>query len=265
MQPIKSPLEIYKLLPKTNCRQCGMRTCLAFADAVLKGNKNIDECPPMAGSAALNIENQIARPKGIMEQQEQMLEELKKKIAGVDLPAVAQKLGGVYAGGKLTIKCLGKDFHVAAGGNVTSDIHVNTWVTVPLLNYILFGKGEDISGQWVPFRELKNGNIRQPLFKQRCEKPLQQMAERHTQLFEYLLSVFGKPMRNGFSSDNAYILYPLPKVPILISYSDPEEEMGMMVNIFFDQVVQENLDTGSVHMLCSGIVTMFEKITARHG
>lgn len=184
----------------------------------------------------------------------------------MDLAVIAQRLGGSYIDGKLTIKILGKDFHVDGSGNVTSAIHVNTWVTVPLLNYIIRYKGENLSGNWVAFRELKNGNIRQPLFEQRCEKPLQQMAERDMDLFEDLISVFGKPAKDIFSSDMAYILYPLPKVPIMISYWGPEEEgMEARVNIFFDQAAQENLDIESIHMLCSGIVTMFEKINARHG
>ncbi|WP_347490569.1 DUF3786 domain-containing protein [Desulfoscipio sp. XC116] len=266
MTQIKSPLDIYKLLPKSNCRQCGVRTCLAFADAVFKGNKSIAECPHMEGGDNQKIDGQVVRPRGITQQQEQMLEQLKRDLAGVDLSAVAPRLGGSYADGKLTIKILGKDFHVDAAGNVTSAIHVNTWVTVPLLNYIITGKGKNPSGSWVAFRELRNGHIRQPLFEQRCEKPLQKMAEHDVDLFEHLLAVFGKPVRDIFSSDMAYILYTLPKMPILISCWMPEEAgMEARVNLFFDQAAQENLDIDSIHMLCSGIVTMFEKITARHG
>lgn len=79
MQQIKSPLDVYKLLPKSNCRQCGMRTCLAFADAVFKGIKSIGECPQMEGSDNLDIDSQVTRPQGIIQQQEQMLQQLKRK------------------------------------------------------------------------------------------------------------------------------------------------------------------------------------------
>jgi ArsR family metal-binding transcriptional regulator len=40
-------IEIFKLLPKTNCRKCGRLTCMAFASALAKGNADIDECPEL--------------------------------------------------------------------------------------------------------------------------------------------------------------------------------------------------------------------------
>lgn len=40
-----SGLEIYKLLPKTNCRKCGFQTCLAFAMQLAKKAATTDKCP----------------------------------------------------------------------------------------------------------------------------------------------------------------------------------------------------------------------------
>jgi len=42
------PLDVYGLLPKTNCRLCGQSTCFAFACALLAGTRNIDQCPPLS-------------------------------------------------------------------------------------------------------------------------------------------------------------------------------------------------------------------------
>lgn len=33
------------LLPQLNCRQCGERTCVAFAVGLLLGQRRLDECP----------------------------------------------------------------------------------------------------------------------------------------------------------------------------------------------------------------------------
>ncbi|MDD4894793.1 MAG: (Fe-S)-binding protein, partial [Candidatus Omnitrophica bacterium] len=38
-----SGLDIYKLLPKTNCRECGFVTCLAFAMQLAKKAVSIDK------------------------------------------------------------------------------------------------------------------------------------------------------------------------------------------------------------------------------
>ncbi len=37
-------LEIYKLLPKTNCKDCGFPTCLAFAMQLATGKESIEKC-----------------------------------------------------------------------------------------------------------------------------------------------------------------------------------------------------------------------------
>ena len=48
-------LEIYKHLPKTNCKDCGFPTCLAFAMKMATKQVSLDKCPHVtaAGKAAL--------------------------------------------------------------------------------------------------------------------------------------------------------------------------------------------------------------------
>lgn len=42
---IGTGLVLHKLLPRTDCRQCGKKNCLAFALDLAKGNKKIEDCP----------------------------------------------------------------------------------------------------------------------------------------------------------------------------------------------------------------------------
>jgi ArsR family metal-binding transcriptional regulator len=46
-QSSPSMLEILKLLPKTNCRECGEPTCMVFAIRVTEGVKGPEDCPPL--------------------------------------------------------------------------------------------------------------------------------------------------------------------------------------------------------------------------
>ncbi|MBU0709627.1 MAG: acetyl-CoA decarbonylase/synthase complex subunit gamma [Candidatus Omnitrophica bacterium] len=46
-----SGLDIYKLLPKTNCRECGFATCLAFAMQLAKKTVTLDKCPHLKEEA----------------------------------------------------------------------------------------------------------------------------------------------------------------------------------------------------------------------
>ncbi|MFA5410638.1 MAG: acetyl-CoA decarbonylase/synthase complex subunit gamma [Candidatus Omnitrophota bacterium] len=51
-----SGLDIYKLLPKTNCKECGFATCLAFAMALAKKAVSIDKCPYLSAEAKKQLE-----------------------------------------------------------------------------------------------------------------------------------------------------------------------------------------------------------------
>ena len=53
-----SGLDIYKLLPKTNCRQCGLATCLAFAMQLAKKALPIEKCPFISLEAKNTLEEQ---------------------------------------------------------------------------------------------------------------------------------------------------------------------------------------------------------------
>lgn len=46
------PQEIYAILPKTNCGDCGDAACLAFAVKLVKGEKRPEDCPHLSASQA---------------------------------------------------------------------------------------------------------------------------------------------------------------------------------------------------------------------
>ena len=48
-------LDIFKLTPKTNCKQCGNPTCMAFAMKVAAGSLTIDKCPHMSAEALATL------------------------------------------------------------------------------------------------------------------------------------------------------------------------------------------------------------------
>ena len=41
---IDNAMAVFKETPKTNCRECGAKTCLAFAGAVFQRHKSIGDC-----------------------------------------------------------------------------------------------------------------------------------------------------------------------------------------------------------------------------
>ncbi len=55
-------LEIFKLLPKTNCKKCGMPTCLAFAMALAQKRAKLEDCPDVSQEAKEKLAAAAAPP-----------------------------------------------------------------------------------------------------------------------------------------------------------------------------------------------------------
>ena len=55
-------LEIFKLLPKTNCKKCGMPTCLAFAMQLAQKRIKLEDCPDVSEEAKEQLAAAAAPP-----------------------------------------------------------------------------------------------------------------------------------------------------------------------------------------------------------
>ncbi|MGE5637225.1 MAG: acetyl-CoA decarbonylase/synthase complex subunit gamma [Chloroflexota bacterium] len=78
-----SPIDVYKLLPKTNCKECGVENCMAFATKIVNREVTLDQCKPL-----LKKENE----KAYKQLKEMLKPAVKEVIVGVGDKAV--KLGG---------------------------------------------------------------------------------------------------------------------------------------------------------------------------
>lgn len=54
-----SPIDVYKLLPRTNCGECGVPNCMAFATRVVNGEAIVDGCPPIRSAKYKDAYHQL--------------------------------------------------------------------------------------------------------------------------------------------------------------------------------------------------------------
>jgi acetyl-CoA decarbonylase/synthase complex subunit gamma len=78
-----SPIDVYKVLPKTNCKECGVENCMAFATKIVNREITIDQCKPL-----LKKENE----KAYKQLKEMLKPAIKEVVVGMGDKAV--KLGG---------------------------------------------------------------------------------------------------------------------------------------------------------------------------
>ncbi|MFP4037425.1 MAG: acetyl-CoA decarbonylase/synthase complex subunit gamma, partial [Desulfobacteraceae bacterium] len=55
-------IQIFKMLPKTNCGECGVPTCLAFAMNLASGKADLDDCPYVSDDAREKLAEASAPP-----------------------------------------------------------------------------------------------------------------------------------------------------------------------------------------------------------
>ncbi len=266
MSEFKNAMEVFKLLDKSNCRKCGETTCLAFASKVFMGQKSLNRCPSLDHAIIEKYNSHVPTSLPVEKELEGLMAELNAKLAICDLAEAARRTGGEFDGEWLTIRIFGKLFSLNNEGRFRTDLHINPWMVLPVLYYVLGCKGESLSGQWIPFRELKGVREKNALFVRRAETPLKNIADMYPGLFEDLVDMFsGKPMERQYESDISLVLYPLPKLPMLVCYWKPEDGMESDLNLFFDKSADQNGGGTMVFNLTTGMVQMFEKFAVTHG
>jgi ArsR family metal-binding transcriptional regulator len=57
-ESMKQPVlfEVLKLLPRSNCQECGLDTCMVFASRVVEGSMDQEDCPTIDPKSKENLE-----------------------------------------------------------------------------------------------------------------------------------------------------------------------------------------------------------------
>ena len=256
--------DVYKILPQTNCRKCLLPSCLAFAAAIVGNHKKLKDCPDLDPEVIAEFSAKYQSPGYMEVDQAEFIVKLQQKMAAINLETVAPLIGATIKDDRIIINSMGKSFAFDRKGNMTSECHIIPWVQAPLLSYITYKTHGDITGKWMSFREIKGGIEWQALFTSRCEEPLRKLADNNPELLNDLIDLFMGKTIDWYEADIALILYPMPKIPILICYQAPEDDLESKLTIFFDECCSTNLHIKSIFTLSSGLVQMFTKIAEHH-
>lgn len=263
---MNNPYDIYKLLDKSNCRRCLLPSCLAFSVAVIQGEKKLQDCP-LLGEEVLKVNGGNEKTRQTLEDDQQnIIETLKKEISTIDLSKAAERLSVPFRNGKIGINCLGKDFWIGPSGELSSECHANHWIYLPLLHYILYGKGTKSFGEWVNYGGLQGATkARAQYFSHRCEEPLRQLADAHSELLFEILPLFGAQKKEGITNaDHSLAIIPLPNIPLIINYWEPEDDFPSQLTLLFDASTTDNLDLDSLYLISRGLVEMFRELIVKH-
>jgi ArsR family metal-binding transcriptional regulator len=57
---IPDPVEVFNILPQSNCRECGQASCMSFSNLVAEGIKDPDDCPKISVETKERLETYLA-------------------------------------------------------------------------------------------------------------------------------------------------------------------------------------------------------------
>ncbi len=256
-----NPIELYKELPKTNCGECGQKTCMAFAVAVSKGNEEVETCPYIDRSKVASLSKSVQK----VDIREKIYENLRREIQKINLGEVAEGIGAEPVHGGVKISSLGNVFLISNDGEITSEGKVSMWAKIIMLVYIKTGGKGDLSNKWVSFEELKGGVVKIEALRKECEMPLTEIFENTFDTVMNKLKELGAIEVEGMASDHAWSLFLMPKIPVLLLCWRPDDEFPARVKLLFDSTADRFLDVESLVFLCEGLVNVLEEtMGSRH-
>ena len=151
---MKTAVEIYKLLPKTNCGACGVRSCFGFAAKVAANMASVAECPGLGDTAreALPAE-EGSRTDSPGTVYEHALKALKEKNKAVDFRKAAALLGGETAGAdSMELIFLNEKYQITKEGSWTPrEREARPWISILIYNHLCMPDLPAPSGEWITF------------------------------------------------------------------------------------------------------------------
>lgn len=242
-------LEIYRLLPKKNCKKCSPGTCIAFAVHLRQDISILGDCPYLDPS----VREYIERHLNTADWRDQLIERLKKDVSMIPLHEVAPSLGAAVNDEGIVIRCIGIEYLIKEGGMILPPID-NKWIKILLLHYLKSGGRGEFTGEWVQFSELKGGLVKASTFQRDCEVPLCKLFDEKQEEMVIILKRLGAIPVEGYPSEISMVIDLLPKIRCLILYSRGDDELPSSIKILFDRITERFLDVESLIFLFEGLI-----------
>jgi hypothetical protein len=259
-------LELFKRLPRTNCGDCGVASCLAFATRVIKEGEALERCPHLTADACELAEAvQRQQEAGLGRRRESVAiaaEVMHAKVAPLDLAVLAPGLGAAYGeeNGRpyLALDYLGQTVKVFKDRvQYPPGAAPDPWDAILLYNYLASGGNQPLEGRWITFQELPNSVSKVKTLARLEEKLAAGFTGRTAELRRLCLKLGGTtPVANESRADVAVIIKPLPRIPMMLLFfsADPEEGFAAQVRLLFDAQVLAYLDLESLLFLVEKLV-----------
>ena len=167
------------------------------------------------------------------------------QIGEIDLDSIAEKLGGRVEKDEMVLSFFGQPYRISSRG-ITDPFGKQPLmgISVVLSKYLLLCPDlPSLDKEWVSYRDFKNTAPLVHSFINHAERPIvQNYSNRLKDLAAACKKLGGKDPGLDLNYQLIMILYPLPKVPLLLLFDDVDEEFPAQCKVLFERRAEHYLD-----------------------
>ena len=252
---MKTAVEIYKLLPKTNCGKCGLPSCFGYAAKLATRQASTDGCTFMSASARESLREADAERRvspGTV--YEQALESLRPKIQALDFRKVASLFGATQNGPDvLKILFLNEEYVITKDQVLdASDREPRPWISILIFNHLCMPDPPAPAGEWVTFGSIPASHAKDKAWAGHVEDVIAKHFSGNVDALKAACDKLGG-IKAGIQGnhDAAYEFRFFPHYPVLLLFYDsvPEENFPAQCRLLVDRTAPRYLDIESIVVL----------------
>lgn len=252
---MKTAVDIYNFLPKTNCGKCGTSSCFGFAAKLATNQASPDDCPTMTQAARESFRElaveKLSSPGTVYDQ---ALESLQPKIQALDFRKVASLFGATVIGlDKLELRFLNENYVVTKEKILDpSGKEPRPWISILIYNYLCMPDPPSPAGEWTSFSSIPASHAKDKAWAGHVEEVI---AKHFSGKGEALKAACEKS--GGINADMkgdhdaAYEFRFFPHYPVLLLFYEamPEENFPAQCKLLLDRTAPRYLDIESIVVL----------------
>ena len=252
-----------KILPKTNCKECGFSTCLAFASMVVSEKLALHNCPHLTQEIIDQYQGELdeQHEAGVWTKRDMAkdaLEWAKERSSSMKIEDLPDRVGGSLLKTAdtpvLVLPYFSGSIHISSDTITTSDGEaLGRWEQVFIYNHMAQG-GSALPGEnWKGLEQFPNTVSKIKSMRAHVEAPLiKHFTGKCEALRNAARHLGGKDIKDADqSADVALLFRPLPRIPVVLLFwdEDPDDGFDARVKLLFDDTIIEHLDIESILFL----------------
>lgn len=252
---MKTAVEIYRLLPKTNCGKCGLPSCFGYAAKLATHQASPADCPDMT-EAVRDVLNEAGAERhdspGTV--YEQALVSLQPKIQALDFDKVATLFNASLIGrDKLQIRFLNESYVITKEKVLDSaGKEPRPWISILIFNHLCMPDPPAPAGEWITFGSIPASHAKDKAWAGHVEDVIARHFAGMVDALKAACEGFGGVAADvPGSHDAAYAFRFFPHYPALLLFSDavPSEDFPAQCRLLLDKTAPRYLDIESIVVL----------------